>query len=140
MEPPPSLPIPPAEQIAGNRCSLSPARTARRSRFVERVIGAARQEVVGFVVVQKLRCIRLAENDRARSTKSRNGRRVLLRNVTETESAAAKRRLSRNVEAVFDRDRVFRVAGPRSLRAGECLSSFFGRQARSFSCKPQRKH
>src|SRR4051794_5983367 len=88
--------------VRRNCSSLAAAGSSRRARLVRRMIGSACQEVVCFVVVQKLWCVRLSEDDGARGTKACNGRGVLIRNVPEPKPAAAQGGPSRNVEAVFD--------------------------------------
>src|ERR1700755_891152 len=72
----------------GNRGCFTAAGTARSSGPVQRVVGAACEEVIGFVVVEEFRSIRLSENNRAGSSQSCDSGRIRLGDMPQTEAAA----------------------------------------------------
>lgn len=81
MEPPPSLPTPPAERpaaIAAASPPLEPPGVRVRSPGI---IGAAVENVVGLVGHQKFGHVGIAEQDRSRGAQPRDERRVFRWNV-----------------------------------------------------------
>ncbi len=105
IDPPPSLPIPPRRTEAREGRRFSAARPAGRSLQVPRVICAADDVVVGFVVAEELRAVRFSQRDRAGLAQPAHGRGVLCGAQVAEEPAAACGGQTGHVVAVLDGDR-----------------------------------
>ena len=106
IEPPPSLPTPPAEKYCRDRGRFTSARSAGCAIEIPWVVRSAGDVVVALPDRKKFRAVRFAQDNAARRRESSsNHSRVGAGAMIQTETAAAQRRQITNVEAVLDCDR-----------------------------------
>ena len=105
IDPPPSLPMPPAEQKDAIAAASPPLGSARCPVEVPRIVGAAGDQIIRFIVRQELGRVGLAQNDGARGAQACYRGGVLRGLVTQAESAAAQRRQALHIETILYGDR-----------------------------------